>query len=208
MRRFELVDESSNKFWEIHLDGSNVTTRWGRIGTAGQSKTLEFASLQKARAKHDALVAEKTGKGYREITNEPPATAPSPATENPAPWKNKSEMVAEFLKFSPVPAELISSDFSVLELEAGLTNPLLDAPARARVEALLKSARWKAPKPEEIYVPHPKNPPKPVELPDLSPRRSAPKPLAPPQAPAAACASKSRVSWRRLTFRAAAADSG
>ncbi len=185
MRRFELVDESSNKFWEIHLDGSSVTTRWGRIGTAGQSKTLELASPEKARAKHDALVAEKTGKGYREITSERLVTATSAAIENPAPWKNQSEMVAEFLKFSPVPAELISSDFSVLELEAGLANPLLDAPARARVEALLKSAGWKAPKPEEPYVPHPRTPPKPLELPDLAPRRSAPKPVAPPQAPSA-----------------------
>ena len=67
MRRFELVEGSSSKFWEIALDGSAVTVRFGRIGTAGQSKTKTFASDGEARREHDKLVKEKTGKGYAEV---------------------------------------------------------------------------------------------------------------------------------------------
>ncbi|MCB9600149.1 MAG: WGR domain-containing protein [Sandaracinus sp.] len=65
-RRFELDDGKSSKFWEIALDGCEVTTRWGRLGTSGQSKTKAFATEAKAQAEHDKLVAEKTGKGYAE----------------------------------------------------------------------------------------------------------------------------------------------
>jgi predicted DNA-binding WGR domain protein len=37
MRRFEFHDDRSHKFWEIERDGAVVTTRWGRIGAAGQT---------------------------------------------------------------------------------------------------------------------------------------------------------------------------
>ncbi len=63
-RRFELEEGTSSKFWEIELDGCDLTTRWGRIGSNGQSKTKTFASPEKARVEHDKLIAEKTGKGY------------------------------------------------------------------------------------------------------------------------------------------------
>jgi len=65
-RRFEFSEGTSNKFWEISLDGANVTTRWGKIGTDGQEKTKGFASEEKARKEYDKLVEEKTGKGYVE----------------------------------------------------------------------------------------------------------------------------------------------
>jgi len=38
MPRYELSEGTSNKFWEITLDGSAFTTVWGRIGTAGQTR--------------------------------------------------------------------------------------------------------------------------------------------------------------------------
>ncbi|MBC7817912.1 MAG: DNA ligase [Planctomycetaceae bacterium] len=64
---FEFVDSSSSKFWEIALNGSDVTTRWGRIGSDGQSKTKSFGSADKARAEYDKLVSDKTDKGYVEV---------------------------------------------------------------------------------------------------------------------------------------------
>ncbi len=64
MPRYELVEGSSSKFWEIEISGSSVTTRWGRIGTAGQGKTKDFASPAKAQAEYASLIREKTGKGY------------------------------------------------------------------------------------------------------------------------------------------------
>jgi DNA ligase-1 len=65
-RYFEFVAGTSNKFWEVWQDGSNMTTRWGRIGTAGQSKTKPFADAQAAAKVAAKLIEEKTGEGYIE----------------------------------------------------------------------------------------------------------------------------------------------
>ena len=65
-RYFELVDDKSNKFWAISLDGVSYTARYGRIGSNGQSKTKEAASEAAAQAAVDKLIAQKTGKGYLE----------------------------------------------------------------------------------------------------------------------------------------------
>ena len=65
-RYFEFVDGSSSKFWEIWMDGADVTTHWGKIGTNGQEKTKNFGDEAKAKKEYDKLLAEKTGKGYVE----------------------------------------------------------------------------------------------------------------------------------------------
>ena len=65
-RRFELVEGSSSKFWEVARDGCAVTVRYGRIGSDGQAKTKEFASEELARRHADGLIEEKVAKGYRE----------------------------------------------------------------------------------------------------------------------------------------------
>ncbi len=65
-RRFELVEGSSSKFWEVARDGCSVTVRYGRIGTDGQAKTKDFASEDQARRYADGLIEEKIAKGYRE----------------------------------------------------------------------------------------------------------------------------------------------
>jgi DNA ligase 1 len=65
-RYFEFVEGASSKFWEVSVSGSELTTRWGRIGTDGQSKTKTFASPDAARTEADKLIAEKTDKGYAE----------------------------------------------------------------------------------------------------------------------------------------------
>jgi predicted DNA-binding WGR domain protein len=45
-----------------------MTTRWGRIGAAGQSKTKTFADAAAASKQVAKLIAEKTGEGYVERT--------------------------------------------------------------------------------------------------------------------------------------------
>jgi DNA ligase-1 len=65
-RSFEFVDGKSSKFWEISVSGSEVTVRYGRIGTPGQSQTKSFPSEAAAQAHAEKLIAEKTGKGYVE----------------------------------------------------------------------------------------------------------------------------------------------
>ncbi len=66
MRRWELVADGSAKFWEIERDGTSVTVRYGRLGSAGQTKVKDFASDALAVAHVDKLVAEKEKKGYQE----------------------------------------------------------------------------------------------------------------------------------------------
>ena len=65
-RYFEFVDGKSSKFWEIAVDGTSVTVRFGRIGTNGQTQTKTFGDSAEASAHAEKLIAEKTGKGYVE----------------------------------------------------------------------------------------------------------------------------------------------
>ncbi|MGN6104205.1 MAG: WGR domain-containing protein, partial [Kofleriaceae bacterium] len=78
VQRYEFVEGTSKKFWEIELDGSAFTARWGRIGTAGQEKQQSFATPEAARAAHDKLIAEKVKKGYQPVDG-PSEPAPAPA---------------------------------------------------------------------------------------------------------------------------------
>jgi predicted DNA-binding WGR domain protein len=66
-RRFEFVEGTSKKFWEISNAGSNVTVRFGRIGTDGQTQVKAQTSEADAVAAIEKLIREKTGKGYREV---------------------------------------------------------------------------------------------------------------------------------------------
>ena len=65
-RYFEFVEGTSSKFWEISIDGCDVTVRYGRIGTDGQSKTKTFGDEDAAQSHADNLIEEKTEKGYEE----------------------------------------------------------------------------------------------------------------------------------------------
>ncbi len=76
MRRYEFVEGSSKKFWEIELEGESFTARWGRIGTDGQEKTQDFESAAAARKAHDKLIAEKEKKGYRPVGGDEPNARP------------------------------------------------------------------------------------------------------------------------------------
>jgi DNA ligase-1 len=66
-RRFEFVGGSSDKFYEIQVQGSEVTVRFGRNGTAGQSSVKNFADTAKAAKHTEKLIAEKLRKGYVEV---------------------------------------------------------------------------------------------------------------------------------------------
>ena len=63
---YEFIEGASSKFWEIDHTDCNVTTRWGRIGTDGQSKTKTFSDEASAQKEYDKLIDEKTAKGYVE----------------------------------------------------------------------------------------------------------------------------------------------
>ncbi|MBL8916294.1 MAG: WGR domain-containing protein [Archangium sp.] len=66
-RRFEFVEGTSSKFWEVKVEGEQQVIRFGKIGTAGQTKEKDFDSGSEAKADTKKLIAEKTGKGYVEV---------------------------------------------------------------------------------------------------------------------------------------------
>lgn len=65
---FEYHDDKSDKFWEISIDDCDVTVRYGRCGTNGQTKTKSFPTAAGAQKHADKLIDEKTGKGYEETS--------------------------------------------------------------------------------------------------------------------------------------------
>src|SRR4030095_15535954 len=65
-RYFEFVDDKSSKFWEIAVAGNEVTVRFGRIDTNGQTQTKTFGDAAAAQKHADKLIGEKTEKGYVE----------------------------------------------------------------------------------------------------------------------------------------------
>ena len=67
-QRFELVEGTSAKFWEISLSGGSHSVRFGRIGTAGQEKTKTFSDPAAATRDAEALIAEKAKKGYIRVS--------------------------------------------------------------------------------------------------------------------------------------------
>lgn len=66
-RRFEFIGGTSAKFWEVNMVCCDVTVRYGRIGTVGNSTTKPFANPAAARKYVERLIGEKIGKGYVEV---------------------------------------------------------------------------------------------------------------------------------------------
>ena len=68
-RYFELVDAKSSKFWEVWVENTSLCIRFGRIGTNGQTTLKEFPDAGAAELARDKAIAEKTRKGYVEVSN-------------------------------------------------------------------------------------------------------------------------------------------
>lgn len=68
MRRFEFHEGTSKKFWEVAIEETTLTLRWGRIGSSGQKQTKTLPHASDAKAALQKLVASKTAKGYVEVT--------------------------------------------------------------------------------------------------------------------------------------------
>ena len=66
-RRFELVQGNSDKFWEIEIEGTAVTVRFGRNGTRGQASLKKFQDPVIAERHTAKAILEKLAKGYVEV---------------------------------------------------------------------------------------------------------------------------------------------
>ena len=65
-RRFEFIQGGSNKFWQLTVQGTEVSVVYGRIGTSGQTNNKQFATTADALKHADKLIDQKTAKGYVE----------------------------------------------------------------------------------------------------------------------------------------------
>lgn len=83
MPRYEFVEGSSSKFWEIELDGNTFTTRFGKIGTDGQPSTKVFKSAAEAEKEYNKTIASKTKKGYALVSQQNLSTAAAAQGTNP-----------------------------------------------------------------------------------------------------------------------------
>lgn len=89
--RLTCTEDGSSKFWEGVVEGASLTTRWGKVGTAGQAKTKVFASAEAAEKELAKLRKEKLGKGYVEEggTGDLPPSASAPVTPKATPKAGK-----------------------------------------------------------------------------------------------------------------------
>ncbi|MEU3017000.1 WGR domain-containing protein [Nocardiopsis sp. NPDC007018] len=98
----ELSEEGAgaHKFYEVTLDGTDVTIRYGRIGETGQTRTASHSTLAKARATAARKIAEKRRKGYetavagvrqrRSVTRRSMVSQRSTANLAPVLWRFRS----------------------------------------------------------------------------------------------------------------------
>ena len=93
-------DAKSSKFWEVEQTGSDLTIRYGRIGTKGQTRKKSFADEAAALKEANKLIGQKTKKGYVEPAVEgaveaADAEAPVDKAQAKKPKKARAEKPAE-----------------------------------------------------------------------------------------------------------------
>ncbi|MFJ3230972.1 WGR domain-containing protein [Streptomyces sp. NPDC086787] len=98
-------DGGAHKFYEVTVDGTAVTVRYGRIGAAGQMQSSSFATEAKARAAAAKKIDQKARKGYaaavpghrapRAVTRRQVSSAPSTARATaPVLWRFRTGSAA------------------------------------------------------------------------------------------------------------------
>ena len=121
-RYFEFSEGTSNKFWEVWVEGTKVLTRYGKIGASGQTTVKDEGSPAGAQKLHDKLVGEKTKKGYEEKGG---GAAPAPAAAAPAKVAVKKEAApaaaAPAVKAAPAPS-VVEPGFRRFEFAEGSSN--------------------------------------------------------------------------------------
>ncbi|MDX2096148.1 MAG: WGR domain-containing protein [Leptolyngbyaceae cyanobacterium bins.59] len=83
--KFEDTISNSHKFYEVTVNGTEVTIRFGRIGEQGQTQSKEYATSDQAQREADKKIREKVKKGYLPGTlpsQSPTASSPLPSTSS------------------------------------------------------------------------------------------------------------------------------
>ncbi len=67
VRRFELVNDETARFWELTIHEISLEVCYGKIGTTGQTHIKLFLDSLATHKKYEQIIAEKIGKGYVEV---------------------------------------------------------------------------------------------------------------------------------------------
>ena len=94
----------AHKFYEVIIDGSEVTIRFGRIGTKGTTQKKSYPSPEKAKADAGKKIASKRKKGYadavmgerkkRAVSRREVTSTKSTASGAPVLWKLETKTTA------------------------------------------------------------------------------------------------------------------
>ena len=158
MERYELVEGTSSKFWEVRVDDTTLTVCFGRIGTNGQTKEKAFASAAAATAEMAKVVREKTSKGYKlvgagvgggsaQAAGQPHVNIPSARSPHPIPPPQAGEgantavpanlrvMSAEVAESFAMPERMPATEAVTLAGTEALPAVLRDPPWRKKAGA-------------------------------------------------------------------------
>ena len=91
----EYRDEKSSKFWEVTVTDPTMTTRWGKLGSDGQSKEKAYESKDEAIKEAEKLASQKVRKGYTRLEDQTSAPAEL-QSEKPISPEKKKENVTTF----------------------------------------------------------------------------------------------------------------
>ena len=75
MRRFELSEGTSNKFWLVSIENDSLRIQFGKIGSNGQIQLKKLPDASAATEEAERLIREKTKKGYAELATSAKASA-------------------------------------------------------------------------------------------------------------------------------------
>ncbi|GAA2519427.1 WGR domain-containing protein [Winogradskya humida] len=117
---------SAHKFYEVTVDGTDLTIRYGRIGDRGQTSQKSFTTTDKAKAEAAKKIGEKVRKGYataqpggrqkRSVSRRQIVSTRSSATRAPVLWRYSSG--------SPAFGIFVDDDVCMVGNESGLITTL------------------------------------------------------------------------------------
>jgi uncharacterized protein (TIGR02996 family) len=76
-RTFQHNGPTSQRFWNIEVQGNTYVVSFGKAGSKGQTQRKTFPDAARAQAAAEKLIKEKLSKGYRETTAAAAAAGPS-----------------------------------------------------------------------------------------------------------------------------------
>ncbi|MCB9570376.1 MAG: WGR domain-containing protein [Myxococcales bacterium] len=126
MRRFELDDGTDRLFWKVEVQGNQVVSTVGKIGTRGQRHASDHASEKAAKARVATLIKKMTAKGYVEVDAKPAKTAKTAAAKPAAAKATKPAKTAAAKPAKPAkPAKTKPAEAAAAETTASAGASLL-----------------------------------------------------------------------------------